>query len=131
MSLPNTTYIDSYIRDGQQSVLSIGNFYETMLVGNADNPNHIFRIPINDFFIKYKKELEPTIRIFNVPESMFYKPKMVSYNLYDTTELWLGLLRLNNMRNSTEFYHPIIRIYEPTQLKQLINIFFTREGKRV
>lgn len=131
MSLPNTTYIDSYIQDGQQSVLSIGNFYETMLVGNADKPDHIFRIPISDFFIKYKKELEPAIRVFNVPESMFYKPKMVSYNLYDTTELWLGLLRLNNMRNSTEFYHPIIRIYEPNQLKQLINIFFTREGKQV
>lgn len=128
MSLPNITYIDKYISDGQQSVMSLNNFYETVLVGDIDKPDHIFRVPINDFFIKYSDQLAETIQWYNVPESMFYKPKMVSYELYSTTEMWLALLRLNQMVNTTEFHMPVIKIYNPYSVKELISIFFKREG---
>lgn len=128
MALPNITYIDSYINDGQQAVLSLKNFYQTILVGNKDNPNHVFRIPMNDFFIAHRKELNDIIEIYSVPQTMFYKPKTVSNELYKTPELWLSLLRLNDMRNVTEFHMPLIKVYNPSQLTELINIFFKREG---
>ena len=60
---------------------------------------------------------------------MFYKPKMVSMELYGTTELWLSLLRVNEMTNITEFHQPLIKVYNPDQVKELITIFFKREGK--
>lgn len=128
MGLPNTTYIDKYITDGQQSVLSLKNFYETILIGDIDKPDHIFRAPLNDFFIKHRDQLSETDQWYNVPESMFYKPKMVSYELYGTTEMWLALLRLNNMINITEFHSPMIKIYNPYSVEELISIFFKREG---
>lgn len=128
MSLPNATYMDIYISEGNKSTISLKNLYETMLIGNSDNPNHVYRVPWNDFFIKYKDQLETITSFYSVPESRFYKPKMVSYELYGTTELWLGLLRLNNMRNVSEFYNPIIKIYNPYQIKDLLDIFFKREG---
>lgn len=128
MGLPNITYIDKYITDGQQSVLSLKNFYETILIGDADKPDHIFRAPLNDFFIKHRDQLSETDQWYNVPESMFYKPKMVSYELYGTTEMWLALLRLNNMINITEFHSPMIKIYNPYSVEELISIFFKREG---
>lgn len=128
MSLPNATYMDTFISDGNKSTISLKNLYETMLIGDNDNPNHIYRVPWNDFFIKYKDQLDQITSYYSVPESRFYKPKMVSYELYGTTELWLGLLRLNNMRNTSEFYHPIIKVYNPYQIKEFIDIFFKREG---
>ena len=128
MSLPDITYINKYISDGKKETLSLKNFYETLLVGDIHNPNHVFKIPIGDFFIKYKKELEPAIQYYSVPQSMFYRPKSVSYDLYGTTELWLSLLRLNNMRNITEFHQPIIKIYDADSLKELIDLFFKRNG---
>lgn len=129
MGLPNTTYIDAYINDGQQAVLSLRNFYDTILVSNANRADHIYRVPMADFFVKHRDQLSGIVRYYSVPETMFYKPKLVSYELYDTTELWLSLLRLNDMRNTTEFHMPIIKVYEASALKELINIFFKREGK--
>lgn len=128
MALPDITYIDKYISDGKKEILSLKNFYQTLLVGDANNPDHIFKVPINDFFIKYKKELDGIVQYYSIPESMFYKPKTVSYELYGTTELWLAILRLNEMRNITEFHEPIIKIYNVYSLKELIDIFFKRTG---
>ena len=128
MALPDITYIDKYIADGKKETLSLKNFYETILVGNVDKPDHIYRIPINDFFVKHKSELDAIVQYYSVPQSMFYKPKTVSYELYGTTELWLAILRLNGMRNITEFHQPIIKIYNANSLKELIDIFFKRAG---
>ena len=129
MSLPDTTYMDEYIKNGQFAVLSLKNFYDTMLVSDIDNKNHVFRIPIDDFFLKYRHQLEDAIQYYSVPDSCFYKPKTLSLKLYDTTEMWLALLRLNCMRNVTEFCESIIKVYNPGDVKRLINIFFKREGK--
>ena len=128
MALPNITYIDKYISDGKKETLSLTNFYDTILVGDIDNPDHIFKIAIDDFFVKYRNQLDSIVQYYSVPQSMFYKPKTVSYELYGTTELWLSILRLNNMRNITEFHQPIIKVYNAESLKELIDIFFKRAG---
>lgn len=129
MALPNTTYIDAFINDGQQSVLTLKNFYDTMLVAKNESLDHIYRIPMADFFIRYRNELSGIVQYYGMSDTMFYKPKMVSLDLYGTTELWLSLLRLNEMQNITEFHMPIIKVYDPVSVKELINIFFKREGK--
>lgn len=127
LGLPNITYIDSFIKDGQDETISMKNLYETILIRN--NQDHICRVPIADFFIQYRRELMDAIEFYNLSESMFYKPKLVSLHLYGTTELWLSLLRLNNMRNITEFHYPFIKVYNSDKLMELINIFFKRNDK--
>ena len=123
--IPNITYIDSFIVDGKNDVLSLKNFYDTILI--KPKKDHIIRIPYQDFFTKYKNELEDCIQLYTISESFYYKPKLLSLKLYNTTELWLGLLRVNNMRNISEFHYPIIKIYNPDNILELINIFFKRE----
>ena len=121
--------MDEYIKDGNLAVLSLKNFYQTILTSDINDREHIIRIPIDDFFLKYRRELEPTIQIYNIPDMYFYKPKALSLELYGTTELWLALLRVNRMRNITEFCQSIIQIYNAGMVKELIGIFFKREGK--
>jgi len=128
MALANPTFTDRYISDGNTAILSLKNFYDTILVTDVDDREYIYRIPIADFFTKYRHQLEDTIEYYSVSETSFYKPKTVSLHIYDTTEMWLALLRLNNMRNITEFCEPIIMVYNPISVKNLINIFFKREG---
>lgn len=123
------TYIDQFTIEGQEEVLSLGKFYDTMLSADADNPLHIIRIPLYDFFTRYHDQLKSTIQTYYLPTRLFYQPKALSQELYGTTELWLALLRVNNMRNITEFQGPIIDIYNPVDVKELINIFFKREKK--
>lgn len=129
MTTNGMTYINEFIADGQKASLSLKNFYDTILVGDVHNPDHIYRTPIGDFFTKYREQLITTIQWYNLPQIMFYKPKMVSLELYGTTELWLSLLRVNEMTNITEFHQPMIKVYNPDQVKELITIFFKREGK--
>lgn len=128
MSLPNLTYIDKYIQDGQNSSISLKNLYDTYLVSTKNDNSHIFRVPFYDFFTEHKSELSKLIEYYQCPEYMFYKPKLLSLDLYKTTELWLSILRLNGMRNITEFHQPFIKIYNPAGLERLINIFFKRSG---
>ena len=125
--MPDITYIDRYINDGQRAVVSMRNLYDTVLVG--DDSDHIYRTGIDDFFLSHRRELDSIIQWYNVPESMYYKPKMLSLQLYGTTELWLSLLRVNNLRNITEFHYPIIKVYSPNDLNELMKIFFKRERK--
>lgn len=127
--IPDVTYVDQFIIDGQSAVLSLKNFYESMLIMDSDKRNHIIRVPWYDTFLKYRSELSEYVQLYNVPDTMMYQPKSVSMELYGTTELWLALLRLNGMRNITEFIEPMIEIYNPTQLMELLTIFFKREGK--
>lgn len=129
MSAQTLTYISDFIADGQKASISLKNLYDTILCSDAHNMDHIYRIPIGDFFTKYRDELIPTIQWYTLPQHMFYKPKMVSMELYGTTEMWLSLLRVNDMTNITEFHQPMIKVYNPSQVKELINIFFKREGK--
>lgn len=127
--MPDTTYIDQYINDGKKSTISLNNLYDTILVGDENDDKNIFRIPTNDFFLKYRRELEESLQFYSIPQTMFYKPKLLSYEIYGTTELWLAILRANNMRNTSEFHYPLIKVYNPDRLKELIKVFFKREKK--
>ena len=127
--MADTTYIDQYINDGKKATISLGNLYDTILVGDESDDTNIFRIPIDDFFIKYRRELEDSLQYYTIPDTIFSKPKLLSLELYGTTELWLGILRANKMRNTTEFHYPMIKVYSPERVKELIKVFFKREGK--
>ena len=122
------TNIDDFIKINKQNVYRVDNYYDKLLV--SPNPEkHIFKIAIQDFFLEHKKEFKILETQEMVNELFFYKPKMFSQSYYGTTEMWLPLLRVNNMRNITEFNKTLIKVYNKTVVKDLIDIFFKREGK--
>lgn len=124
-----STYIENFISVNQKEPLSLKNFTETILVGDTDS-DHIYRTTIDDFFLQHWHELSSTVELFGLPQEFFYQPKALSLQLYGTTDLWLALLRVNGMKNITEFHYPFIRIYNPARLKKLIDVFFKRDGKK-
>lgn len=126
--MPNVTFIDQYINDGYKETIKLPNLYDTTLISNPDK-THIFRVPTSDFFVKHYDELSKLIIYITVPEKSFYNPKMVSLQYYGTTELWLAILRVNGMKSIIDFKVPVVAIYDPEGLKQLISIFFKREKK--
>jgi len=127
--MPDVTYIDRYISDGKAALISLSKFYDTILIVDNNKPEHIFRIPLQDTFLKYREHLANDISMYELPNSFLYKPKLLSIELYGTTEMWLSILRLNNMRNVAEFNRPIVKVYTPASIRDLIQLFFKREGK--
>ena len=129
MAAPNMTYLNNYINDGQTAPISLKKIYDTILVTDVNDRSNIYRIPFADIFLKYKEQFADAIQNYGLSDFYFYKPKLLSYELYGTTELWIALLRVNGMRNISEFNKSIIKVYTPDQLQDLIQIFFKREGK--
>lgn len=127
--MDSITNIYQLIKKNSQASYKLENFYDTILV--ADDPSkYIYRVPIDDFFIRYKDQLKAIETTYALPENLYYKPKALSLLLYNTTEYWLALLRINKMKNITEFCQPLIKVYNSILLKDLVNIFFKREGKK-
>ena len=122
------TFIDDFIKNGQTETFSLKNFYETKLITNGDR-DHYFRIPFYDFFLEHYKEFEKEIQFYSLPQHMFYRPKTLSYDIYGTTEMWLPILHVNEMISIAEFHKPIIKVYNPNTIFDLISIWFKREGK--
>jgi len=123
-------YLDTFISEGNKATVSLHNLYDTQLIMDANNPTHIYRTPFDDFFLKHHNELQSIEKYVQLDQHYYYKPKSVSDILYGTTELWLALLRCNNMKTIPEFCKPIIKIYKPQELADLIRVFFRREDKR-
>lgn len=124
----NVTYIDKAIEENKSDIRSLKNLYETLLVKDESKGTRFYRVPFHDFFIKYREELKPAITYYTLSEMAYYRPKSVSFELYGTTELWLALLRVNNMKNISEFCIPLIKVYDKTALFGLMDIMFQREG---
>lgn len=129
MDIDAITYVESLINKMNKEPQRLDNFHNSLLV--STNPDiHIFKIPIDDIFTKYKNQLFLTITTATISEEEFYKPKLVSERIYGTTELWLALLRLNMMRDVTEFCSPQILIYSPNIFNDLFDLIMQREGKQ-
>ena len=74
-----------------------------------------------DYFISslndYKSEMTLTQELY---DKYKYNPKMMSYDLYDTTDYWWLLLQANEMHSAVEFNKRKVKYYSKSALKQLI-----------
>ena len=57
-----------------------------------------------------------------------FKPKMISEEIYGTTELWDTILILNNCFRVSEFQPKVLKVYDPNRLKEYINTILIIEG---
>ena len=101
-----------------------------MLHNNAILNNQVsnikIEIPFESLITKYKhilSDITISVKFDDVLARQYlYQPKLLSYDLYKTTELWSELLRLNNWSSITQFKpNNTIKIYDPNRLKAFLN----------
>lgn len=89
-------------------------------------------IPFSSLTNKYRNFLSRIVRTTTLDDKLKarYKqrPKLVSYDLYGTTELWNDILILNNCFSTVEFQPTVIKAYNPEQLKEYLNEILILEG---
>lgn len=98
---------------------------------NDSNRDIIF--PFSSILNKYKDFLFKIIIEMNLSEEDIlkyeYKPKLLSEELYGTTELWDTILILNGFVSVSEFKPKKIKVYDPNRFKSFINeIMFLEES---
>ena len=112
MMLGKETTMTSYIKEYKNEEASYDTLHlKEVLVGDTSK-----MVLANESIItKYEKCLEQYVTTYTFSQQeerkYFYNPKLLSFDLYDTTELWFMLLRLNEMYSTTQFNINPIKIY--------------------
>lgn len=96
-------------------------------VYTKNNKNII--VPDCNIFTEYKEDLESIIKTYTMSDSekikWAYNPKLLSYELYGTTEFWFLILSINELHSATEFNINPIKIFDtslPNILGRILNL---------
>ena len=101
-------------------------FPEFFLKQVFDVNNKKMIVNFNSLVIKYMPELESLktkITLTNEEHAKYkYNPKLLSYDLYGTTELWFLILEANELRSITEFNSKTIYLFKTDILEKMSRI---------
>ena len=112
--------IEDNINNGKENSYILENI---SLYSKVDN----IKIPTSNlFYEKYRGLILNNCVKVKIPENALkkyrYRPKLLSYELYGTVDLWYLLLWINNMYTTTQFNQQSIYIFNPKNISVLIRI---------
>nr|DAH85697.1 MAG TPA: hypothetical protein [Caudoviricetes sp.] len=121
--------IKETIELGKELEITSNTLHYKKVITNSNNENFIFSI--NSIFDKYyelMKERTMTIELTDAEYRKYiYKPKLLSLDLYGTTELDFLLLRLNNMTSCIYFNKQTFKVFDK-DITTLLNEIMIHEN---
>lgn len=130
MSLPQeTTTIEEFIESGKS--ISI-DYMDLSFINRLSNGTWITVLNvIND----YMSELKNACVIVELTEAQqwayYYKPKVLSYDIYGNPELYFIILLLNDMADVKEFTKPRLRMLRKDHMSMLLSYIMNSEAKAI
>ena len=123
MNIPAS--MNEQIENAKALEISYRTLHEQAILKDKISGRNI-QIPFASFTDKYKDFLNTIIVTVSLSDEervrYRYKPKMVSYDLYNTTEFWNDILLINNFFSLSEFQPgETLKVYDPNKLKDYIN----------
>ena len=104
--------------------ISYRTLHPSLVISNVKDDD-VIRVPYSSIINIYKDFLSTIVVEIKLDDAMrekyMYKPKMVSNELYGTTELWSEILILNNAYSVIEFKPRVLKCYDPNRFKSFIN----------
>ena len=126
------TYISKSIEDSRDADFMASNLYFTATIEDKSSGD-VIRVPYLSLTQKYADVLSQYVTIARYTEVQFnkyqYRPKLLSQDIYGTTELWASLLQLNGMISVLEFNKPYVKIYDPNVILDVLNELLIIEGR--
>lgn len=111
---------------------TIGTDYQNMsLVEERDNIQFpVVNLITDDYFDEFKKA---SVRVELTEDEILkykYRPKLLSYDIYDNTELYYIILRLNDLYNVKDFNlgKKYLYLIPKAKLKEYLSDVYTQEN---
>ena len=127
---PALTYkLSQFIKVGRQApTLSYTDFSyrET-----HNDISYVIKNVINDYLYELKKLARKVLLTDKEYEKYKYKPKLLSYDLYGTTEYYIYLLMINDMCNIYEFDSKKLLIITKSTLNMALNSIYRSEKANI
>ena len=123
-----THTVKEFVSYGQQNRDNIG-YRDLSYIEKRDNLEYVVKNVLDD----YLEELTELVKEVKLADWAVIKyrgnPKLLSYDLYNTTRYWHIILRINNLANTHDFHlesHKL-KLIEPLQLKDFMSKVFNTE----
>lgn len=127
--------LTSQIEQNKENELSYRVMHYSAVIHNAET-NTDTEVPFLSYTNKYRDYLDAIIvvRIMTEEECVYYRyrPKLMSLDIYGTTDFWNDLLILNNYESIREFQpYPgmALRLYDLARLKYYLNEILILESQ--
>lgn len=122
MSIPAS--MDKQISTAKNWEISYRVLHPSAIIKDEFSSRNI-EIPFSSLTNKYKDFLSKITKTVKLDDELIakyrYRPKMVSQDLYGTTEFWNDILILNHCFSVSDFQPKVITVYDPSKLKEYIN----------
>ena len=120
----NFATIDDLVEWGKEQEISYRNLHKGAYITNLQSGD-VIRIPLNSIMSDYRYFLEPYIIEIEMNDEELYlyqfKPKSLSYKLYETTEYWSVLLMINSCVSKIDFNKKRIKVLDPKKILAFVN----------
>ena len=129
MDIPST--MTEQVESAKNLEISYRILHPPVTLHNEETDINI-EIPFSSLMNKYRDYLSDIIievPLDDVLQNKYrFKPKMISSEIYGTTELWDTILILNHCFRVSEFKPKVLKVYDPNRLKEYINTILIIEG---
>ena len=129
MEIPST--MTEQVKNIEKLDISYRILHPSITIKDESSGNNI-EIPFSSLTNKYREFLKSIIISIELDDAFMlkyrFKPKMISEELYGTTEFWNDILILNNCFRTCDFQPRVLKVYDPKKLKSYINQILILEG---
>jgi hypothetical protein len=116
--------LDEYVALIEELDYSFRKLHGQVIITNNQTEESI-NVPLNSLTTKYRDYLASCVTTLELTEKeseMYrFQPKALSLKVYNTTEFWSDLLELNGCTSIIDFKPTIVKLYDPKDLKELLN----------
>ena len=124
MAMGRNSTITEYISDYNSEELQSSAFFLKQVLDIKTNKKII--VNFNNLILKYMPELKDLKQKIELSDTEYakykYNPKLLSFDLYGTTELWFMILELNELYSVTQFDSKTIYLFKSNIVDKMIRI---------
>ena len=124
MKMGNSATMDSYTRSYRNETLTFDQFYLQQVLTFGKDRKAL--VNFDSCLVKYMPEIRQIVTKVEFPVDKYQKykfnPKLLSYDLYGTTELWALILDLNELHSASEFDLRTVKLPNEIILDRLTRI---------
>lgn len=124
MKMATASTITDYSRSFRSETVTFDEFYLKQVLTFKDNAKAL--VNFDSLLVKYMPEIRQIVTKVEFPVAEYQKyrfnPKLLSYDLYGTTELWALILDLNELTSAAQFDIRTVKLPNEVMVDRLIRI---------
>lgn len=130
MSLPQeTTTIEEFIESGRSVSID---YMDLSFVDKMSNGTWVTVLNVvNDYIVELKNACVTVELTEEQQWAYFYKPKVLSYDIYGNPELYFVILLLNDIADVKEFTKPRLKMLRKDHMSTLMSYIMNSESKAI